>query len=260
VAVAVADVPRPLIGVTAGSTDVTILEGRLPAFYAGRANPRAIVRAGGDPVILGAVPEASPDAADHYAEALDGFVLAGGVDIAPSAYGATAGPEDSADHARDRFELALVRAARRRRKPILGVCRGMEILAVAFGGVIVDGVQHTVAPGPMAGFERVVRHRIALAPGSLAASVYGATELEVACLHHQRPDAIPEPLTASGWAADGVIEALEGDPADGFLLGLLWHPEYIFEADPVHLRPYQALVEAALNRRTTPSPQSASAV
>jgi putative glutamine amidotransferase len=244
-ALAVRGGSRPLIGVTAGSTDVAILEGRLPAFYAGRANPRAIVRAGGDPVLLGAVAEAGADAAERYAEALDGFVLAGGVDIAPSAYGASGTGEESADHARDAFEIALVKAARSLGKPMLGVCRGMEIVSVAFGGSIVDGVQHAVASQRMDGFERVVRHRIALAPGSLAASVYGAGEVEVACLHHQRPAAIPEPLIASGWASDGVIEALEGDPAEGFLLGLLWHPEYTFERDPIHLRPYEALVRAA---------------
>lgn len=237
---------RPLIGVTAGSTDVTILEGQLPAFYAGRANPRAIIAAGGDPVILGAVAETDPDAAERYADALDGFVFAGGVDIAPSRGGAgSAEEEEAADHARDEFELALVRAARKQGKPILGVCRGMQLINVAFGGTIVDGVEHHVDPAPMDGFSSVVRHRIKLEPESLAAEVYEEDEVEVACLHHQRTGDMPEGLTASGWASDGVVEAFEGSSDEGFLLGLLWHPEYTFDRDPTHLRPYRALIGAA---------------
>jgi putative glutamine amidotransferase len=238
---------RPLIGVTAGSTDVTILEGNLPAFYAGRANPRAIIAAGGDPVILGAVAETDPGAAERYADALDGFVFAGGVDIAPSLYGGSGSAEDEevADHARDGFELALVKSARKQGKPILGVCRGMQLINVAFGGTIVDGVEHHVEPAPMDGFGSVVRHRIKLEPTSLAADVYDEDEVEVACLHHQQTGEMPEGLSASGWASDGVVEAIEGPSGDPFLLGLLWHPEYTFDRDPVHLRPYEALIRAA---------------
>jgi putative glutamine amidotransferase len=244
---------RPLIGVTAGSTDVTILEGSLPAFYAGRANPRAIIAAGGDPVILGAVAETDPGAPERYADALDGFVFAGGVDIAPSLYGGSGSAEEEevADHARDRFEVALIEAARQQGKPILGVCRGMQLINVAFGGTIVDGVEHHVEPAPMDGFDRVVRHRIDLEPASLAADVYGTAEVEVACLHHQRTGEMPAGLSASGWASDGVVEAIEGAPEEPFLLGLLWHPEYTFDQDPTHLRPYQALIRAARGEQST---------
>jgi putative glutamine amidotransferase len=237
---------RPLIGVTAGATDVAILEGALPAYYAGRANPRAVVRAGGDPVLLGAVPEADAGVAERYADSLDGFVLAGGVDIAPSLYGGEGNGDGSADHARDAFEVALIAAARERRKPILGVCRGMEMLVVALGGTLADGVQHETAPVRMDGFPSVVLHSISLEPGSLAASVYASDSVNVACLHHQRPDRIPAELRASGRAADGVVEAVEGDPARGFLLGLLWHPEYQADRAEEHLLPYRALVAAAL--------------
>ena len=237
---------RPLIGVTAGSCDVAILEGRLPAYYAGRANPRAVVRAGGDPVLLGAVPEADAGAAERYADAMDGFVLAGGVDIAPSRYGADGDGDVTADHARDAFEIALIAAARERGKPILGVCRGMEMIVVAAGGTLVDEVQHATAPERMDGFPAVVRHPIALEPGSLAASVYASTSVDVACLHHQSPGRIPDELIASGRAGDGVVEAVEGERSSGFLLGLLWHPEYLADRADEHLLPYRALVAAAL--------------
>ena len=150
-----------------------------------------------------------------------------------------------ADHARDGFELALVNAARQQGKPILGVCRGMQLINVAFGGTIVDGVEHHVEAAPMDGFGSVVRHRIKLEPASLAADVYDEDEVEVACLHHQQTGELPEDLSASGWASDGVVEAIEGPSGDPFLLGLLWHPEYTFDRDPVHLRPYEALIRAA---------------
>jgi gamma-glutamyl-gamma-aminobutyrate hydrolase PuuD len=235
---------RPLVGVTAGSTDVTILEGRLPAFYCGRPNARAIVRAGGDPVILGSLPEFDDDAAERYAELLDAVVLAGGVDISPSLYGGDTEEPDTVDNARDRFELDLIEAMRERGKPILGICRGMQMLTVAFGGSIVDGVHHSVAPGPMAGFHSVVHHRVTLARGSLAATVYRADEIEVACLHHQGPGRVPDGLAVSARTTDGAVEAVEGDREQGFLLGVLWHPEYTFERDELHLRPYQALLAA----------------
>jgi putative glutamine amidotransferase len=239
---------RPLVGVTAGSSEIQILEGTLPAYYAGRANPRAVVRAGGDPVLLGAVPEADERAAERYADAFDAFVLAGGVDISPSRYGGAGDGGPTTDHARDAFEIALVQAARARGKPVLGVCRGMEILVVALGGTLVDTMRHSVRAEPMEGFSSVVRHEIALERGSLAARVYATESIAVACLHHQSPDVVPDALTVSGVAEDGVIEAVEGQPDEGFLLGLLWHPEYLADRYPEHLRPYRALIEAALER------------
>ena len=227
---------RPLVGITAGTANVAILEGTLPAYYIGKANPRAIVHAGGDPVLLGAVPQADAAAAERYADALDAFVFSGGVDIAPSRYGAT-GDETVADHDRDAFEIALIHAARERKKPILGVCRGMEILVVALGGTIVDGVVHPTPAQVVDGFPRVVLHSIDLSPGSLAAEVYGATSIDVACLHHQAAGRVPEALIESGWANDGVVEAVEGPRDLGFLLGLLWHPEYLADRQPEILRP-----------------------
>jgi putative glutamine amidotransferase len=220
--------------------------GKLRAHYIDRNNPKAVVQAGGDPLLLPAVAGGHEDAAERYAELLDGFVVSGGADVAPSAYG---GPEPSpgeGDHdlVRDAFELALVRAARRRGKPLLGVCRGMEVLNVAFGGSLAE-VCHATAPAAIDGLERVVEHRVELAPGSVAAAVYEAEAVDVWCLHHQAPDAVGESLLVSGRSADGVAEVIEGDPQEGFLLGVLFHPEFMFGRNAVHLRPYEALVRAA---------------
>jgi putative glutamine amidotransferase len=241
---------RPLVGITGGSYDLAIAEGTLPSYCVDRCNPRAVVQAGGDPVLVVAVDEADDGAPDRYADMLDAFVLAGGVDIAPSAFGRAdpAARDGDYDHVRDRFEVALLHAARARGKPILGVCRGMELITVAFGGTLVDNVRHEAEAVPFDGFDRMVFHRVSLAPGSLAEAIYEAAEVDVGCLHHQGAGSIPPDLAASGWAPDGVIEAVEGDRAGGFLLGLLFHPEYIIGRNSVHVRPYRALVDAARER------------
>ena len=238
---------RPLVGITGGSYDLPIEEGTLPSYGVDRCNPRAIVLAGGDPVLVVAVDEADESAPERYADMLDAFVFAGGVDIAPSTYGQPDPPPGTALHepVRDRFEIALLHAVRGRGKPILGVCRGMELMNVAYGGTLVDGIVHPTEPVPMDGFERMVLHRVTLAPGSLAEAVYGSTDVAVGCLHHQGVGSVPSELTASGWAPDGIVEVIEGDREGGFLLGILFHPEYMISRNPVHLRPYEALIEAA---------------
>ena len=145
---------------------------------------------------------------------------------------------------RDAFEIALVRAARRRGKPILGICRGMELLNVAFGGSLAE-VRHATQPGAMDGFEQVVVHSVELTPGSVAAAVYESDTADVWCLHHQAPLAVSASLRVTGRARDGIIEVLEGDPKEGFLLGLLFHPEFMLGRNAAHLKPYEALVRAA---------------
>ena len=108
----------------------------------------------------------------------------------------------------------------------------MELMNVAYGGTLVDGIVHPTEPVPMDGFERMVLHRVTLAPGSLAEAVYGSTDVDVGCLHHQGVGSVPSELTASGWAPDGVVETIEGDREGGFLLGLLFHPEYMISRNP----------------------------
>lgn len=240
---------RPTIGLTGGAAHVPIPEGRLDAHYVGRAYTAAIWRAGGSPVVLPAVGGAGADLAQAQLDGIDGLVLSGGVDIGPEAYGADWPPVQPVDEDRDRLEVELVREAVRRGMPVLGICRGMQMINVAFGGTLHRHVAHDdVEAHSEDTFDGVRRHVIPLLPDSLVRRVMGRDSVEILCLHHQAPELIGAGLTVGARAADGIVESVEGE-GDGFLLGVLWHPEHMYESSPLQDRPYQALVAAALARR-----------
>ncbi|MGD9573004.1 MAG: gamma-glutamyl-gamma-aminobutyrate hydrolase family protein [Thermoleophilia bacterium] len=178
---------------------------------------------------------------------LDGLMLVGGVDIGADAYGAEAHPlNDPPIPLRDDVEAALVRAAVARGLPVLGICRGAQVINVAAGGTLRQHLpddlgteEHRRAIGRFAGNE----HDVDLEEGSLAHRAIGARTHRVASHHHQAIDAVGEGLRVSGRSADGVPEAVEGT-GDGWLLGVQWHPE----ADPGS-PVIAALVGAARNGR-----------
>jgi putative glutamine amidotransferase len=172
---------------------------------------------------------------------LDGLILAGGSDIDPAAYGAQPHPETGTTWPeRDRFELGLGTRALERDMPVLGVCRGMEMLNVIQGGTLnqhLDDLSlHKHTPGVFSD------HGVRLEPGSLAASVVGAERTEVKSAHHQGLDQLGDGVVASGWADDGVVEAIEL-PDRAFAVGVLWHPE-----EDERSRVVGALVEEARAR------------
>jgi putative glutamine amidotransferase len=224
---------RPLVGITAyveparwGVWDTRAV--LIPEGYA-----RLVQEAGARPVVL----PPSPDGAADLIRRLDGLVLAGGADIEPAHYGAPAHPLTKTRPDRDGGEFAVLAAALDADLPVLGVCRGMELLAVACGGTLTQHLpdvlgneRHQPSPGVYGA------HPARFAPGSLAAGIFGEVA-EVNSYHHQAVDD-PGSLTVTGWADDDVIEAVE-DPGRRFVLGVQWHPE---EASDV--RPFAALVKA----------------
>ena len=236
---------RPTIGITCSVGDIRSGEWDEHAAFSPIAYVRAVQRAGARAILLVAD---DADAAEPHdlLTTLDGVILSGGgSDVAPHRYGrrshvATA---DEEPH-RDGFEIALARAAVQHGIPVLGICRGMQLLNVAYGGTLHQHLpdvlghdEHRELPASFA------RHEVRLAPGSLAASATGNETEAVLSHHHQGPDAIGRGLEVTGRATrDDSPEAIE-DPAARFLLGVLWHPE-----EDERSRVVGALVDAARER------------
>ncbi|HYB26033.1 MAG TPA: gamma-glutamyl-gamma-aminobutyrate hydrolase family protein [Solirubrobacteraceae bacterium] len=189
--------------------------------------PEAIERAGGIPVI---VPLLRPEAIESLLDRVDGVCLPGGPDLQPSTYGEEPHPELGPTEPRvDAVELQLVRAADRRNLPILGICRGMQVLNVARGGtlhqhlpdVVGDQLKHRQ---PEHG--SVPTHRVETAPRSRVRRALGGPRLEVNSFHHQAVRTLGQDLVATAWAPDGTIEAVEDAvPARRLVLGVQWHAE-----------------------------------
>jgi putative glutamine amidotransferase len=189
-----------------------------------------------------------PDADNHDAiSRLDGLVMAGGADIEPARYGAA--HQEGTDKPRverDASELGLYRAAREANLPVFGICRGLQIMAVAHGGSlhqhlpdVVGNTLHRDAPGTFN------NHGATFTPGSLIADLVGTTEVTVNSSHHQAVDS-PGDLTVTGYAEDGTIEVCE-DPSAEFVLGVQWHPEFSND-EQVSENLFRAFVKACANR------------
>lgn len=224
---------RPLIGVSTylesgARWGVWELEAALlPVGY-----PRLVQRAGGLAAML---PPDDPERAAEAVARLDGLVIAGGPDVEPVRYGAereerTGPPAPD----RDAWELALIDAALAAGVPLLGICRGMQLLNVALGGTLVQHIDgHAEVVGVFGG------HAVKPVPGSLYAGVV-PEETFVPTYHHQAVDRLGEGLVPSAYAADGTVEAVELPSAD-WVLGVQWHPEMGED-----VRVMRALVEAAM--------------
>ncbi|WP_051712419.1 gamma-glutamyl-gamma-aminobutyrate hydrolase family protein [Spirillospora albida] len=231
----------PLIGVTAQLEPARwgqwIREAALlPVPYV-----RAVERAGGVPVLL--PPTGSLRGLDPLLERLDGIVLAGGGDLDPELYGAERHPETGPPQPRrDRFELALVRAAIAADVPFLAICRGMQALNVARGGTLVQHLPEVVghdghAPSP----GRFAAHPVRIGATSLTGKILGEAA-DVPTYHHQAVGRLGKGLVAVAWADDQVVEAVELQ-GHRFAVGVQWHPE---EGDDGRL--FEALVAEASGR------------
>jgi putative glutamine amidotransferase len=188
---------------------------------------RSVVAAGGVPLVVS--PLVGPSLAGRALDGVDGLLLSGGEDMHPAWYGQAASPFlYPPSRERDLSELALFAVARERGMPVLGICRGIQLINVAMGGTLYQDLpsERPGSVGHDAGGARDARtHPVRLAAGSRAAQVLGAAELSVNSFHHQAVARLADGLIASGWTEDGVIEAVES-PADGsWLLAVQWHPE-----------------------------------
>jgi putative glutamine amidotransferase len=191
-------------------------------------------------VLVYPVPTVSDDAAvglGAIAADLDGLVLHGGADVCPRTYGEDPlRPEWSGDEVRDRYEIALIEAVRARGKPVLGICRGAQVLNVALGGTlhqdITTQVDTEIVHRDAVAYDRN-RHEVDVAEGSLLATLVGAAgRYSVNSVHHQsvaRP--APGTVVEARSSTDGVIEALRVDDGGPWAYGVQWHPEFYRDDD-----------------------------
>lgn len=222
---------RPTIGITCARE--TVAHGgswRQPVDYVPTAYVAAVQRAGGRALLLPTDEGAAGDEAATLLRGLDGLLLIGGIDLAPESYGAERHPATAGDSpARDRFEIALVRAAEQQDLPLLAVCRGMQVVNVAGGGTLLQHLPESL------GSERHRRvagtldernaHEVRLEPESLAARAAGGARAAVRSHHHQAVDHVAPGWRVTGHASDDeLIEAIER-PDRRFCLAVQWHPE-----------------------------------
>src|SRR4051794_37326028 len=219
--------PRPLIGVCAAVERASFGVWKdEPATLLPLSYSRAIHGAGGMIALLPPDRQASEDPGELL-DRFDALVLGGGADIDPETQGMEPHPETVGTNPdRDSFEIALALGALERGVPVLGVCRGMQVLNVACGGTLDQHIperlghdRHRPLPGTWA------EHDVRIQSGTLAAEAAGTERLSVKSHHHQGLDRIAESLTPSAWATDDdSVEAIESRDGE-FVLGLLWHPE-----------------------------------
>jgi len=209
-----------------------------------------LVQAGGLPLVLS--PVLGPGRADEALEGIDGLLLSGGADIAPGRYGAAPSPRlGSVEPARDAFELALFAAAEARGLPVLAICRGLQLVNVAAGGTLWQDLP-SERPGAVTHQQAEARgvrtHEVRIQPGTRTARALGVASLQANSMHHQAVRELGASLAATGWAPDGVIEALESTDGERWLVGVQWHPEDLGNGGPDDGL-FAAFVAAAAARR-----------
>src|ERR1700749_5139089 len=237
-----AAVSRPVVGICAAVERVSwgVWDG-YEVTLAPRNYVRALQKAGAIAIVLppDEVAVADPDV---LLDRVDALLLAGGADIDPSSYRAEPHPETKGTWPeRDAFELALTRRALERAMPVLGICRGMQLINVAMGGTLDQHPPETVASGVHRSIAGACgTHRVRLAEGTLACGAAGTDGLRVMAHHQQGVEKLGEGLAVSGWSDGGeIVETIEL-PEKSFARGVVWHPE---EDETIEIIP--ALVKAA---------------
>ena len=233
---------HPLIGISSYCEVARWGVWELRATLLPQTYPDAVAGAGGVPVLLPPMP-----GIEAAAERLDGLIISGGPDVEPDRYGAERDPQTKVVRPeRDAAELALFQAALARGVPVLGVCRGMQLMNVALGGTLIQHLPDVVGhDGHSPAVNGMGEHKVTVGESGCLAAILGPGNLAVPTHHHQGIDRLAEGLTPTAWAEDGMIEAFEMDSGTHpFALAVQWHPEASTEHGL-----FKALVEAASGAR-----------
>jgi putative glutamine amidotransferase len=233
---------RPLIGITARHVNTS--EG-LPAVRILRAYVTAIVEAGGAPILI--PPELPEDGWRVLLDRLDGVLFSGGADIGLDHFDGQPHPSVEEEPVRDALELPLLRAAVEADKPLLGICRGFQVMNIALGGTLYthildqlpNALQHDWGDKP----RDTLAHSIHVEEGTRLVDILGAPMLQVNSLHHQGIKDMAPSLKATAYSPDGLIEGIEL-PDHKFALAVQWHPEWMRSHEEMR-RLFVKFVEAA---------------
>ena len=222
---------KPLIGVTMNGD----LEDKSPSCTLGYDYIKAIEMAGGVPILIPVIKDAPH--IENYISVVDGLLLTGGADIEPEFFGEDTLPEiEEIEIHRDRMELQLFEAARKKQIPIFGICRGVQVINVAMGGTLyqdiysqINGVkQHSDHSRP----REDEMHTVAIPEQTALKRILGSTQIGVNSFHHQSVKDLGRGLIVNALSEDGIIEGVES-VEDGFIIGVQWHPENMVEKHPV---------------------------
>lgn len=234
---------KPVIGIVCSCTR------EAHAVYAtGQDYVYAVERAGGLPLLLPATPDAVNTGMAQWLALCDGFLMAGGGDIAPTFYGQSPLPQVTCtQRLRDQVELTLCRAALQHRKPVLGVCRGAQVLNVAFGGSLWQDIpaqcRGAICHYQDGALRGELFHSLTIEPDSLLAQVMGPERHECNTFHHQAVREVAPGFAATARTPDGITEAIER--MDGLALGVQWHPENLAAEHADHAALFAWLVHTA---------------
>lgn len=234
---------KPLIGLTPGHNTENQDIFMRPTYLS------ALSAAGAIPVVLPLT--VSQEDCQKIADTFDGFLFTGGPDPHPFLFGEeTHRACGSISVMRDSMELALLSQVMKTKKPILGICRGIQIINVGLGGSIYQDIPsqyQSTAAFPIAHRQpcayHIPSHTVQLAPGSRLADICGRTSLQVNSMHHQAVRDLADCLTVCATAPDGLVEGLEM-PGYPWLVAVQWHPEYLREQDPASKQLFESFVEA----------------
>jgi gamma-glutamyl-gamma-aminobutyrate hydrolase PuuD len=230
-------VGRPIVGIIGFSVDVGDARTRDPKLIHSAAMTtyvKAVAASGAMPVV---VPVLDPRSAPDIVESLDAVIITGGTDVDPARYGAARDERTwEPDFARDEAEIAVARAAVEADRPLLAICRGVQVLNVALGGTLIQHLDHHMDRDRY----NEDAHLVRIEPSSRLAHIVGTASLGTNTLHHQAIDGVAPGVRAVAWAPDGTIEAIEVDGALR-VLGVQWHPE-LLRHRPEHLALFRSLL------------------
>jgi len=243
--------PRPVIGV-AMQTLPAKPGGDLPTCWImGHRYVQALCSVGATPWLIPLLPQ-NPETMNDIFERLDGVFLTGGVDVDPSCYGETRHPKCGVtDPDRDAIEILLLQHAMKTGKPLLAVCRGIQILNVACGGTLYQDVaaqvpaamKHDYFPTQEQPSRKYLAHEIAVKSGTRLGSILGESITFVNSMHHQAIKDLAPNLLPNAYAPDGIIEGVESKTSQ-FVMAVQWHPEELAETQPGMQRLFTSFIDA----------------